>query len=108
MIVVDYLDNRFKKYFHNLAVIALYLNAWLCKRLRHLHAANCSANAIAITGYDLDVVLAVKRMERGQSFGNFQIGLPSFRREEQRQRKPAPILSRKFTDSLEVYALGVP
>src|SRR5205085_7040863 len=63
--------------FNQLAVWALDLDARECERLRLLEAADNAAHARARLGHDLDVVLAVERLERRESFGHFHLRSPS-------------------------------
>ena len=70
-VVVNDFANRFKFDFNYFAIGALDFNARLRQRLRHLHAEDTPAHAVAVFGDDLDVILVVKRLERSKSFGDF-------------------------------------
>src|SRR5947209_18525786 len=63
--------------FDEFAVGALDLDAGACERLRLLEAADDAAHARARLGDDLDVVLAVERLERSQCLGHFHSCSPS-------------------------------
>lgn len=65
---------------HNHAVGSFHFNAWFGERLRRLHASHDAANAIAILRNYFNVVLAIERLERGESFRNFHFSLGSFNR----------------------------
>lgn len=56
---------------HDLAVGAFDLDAGSGERLGGLHAFHCSAHSPAIDCNNLDVVLAVKRLQRRECLGYF-------------------------------------
>ncbi len=56
---------------HNHAIRAFHFNAWLGERLRRLHASHDAADAAAVMRNNFDIVLAIERLERGESFRNF-------------------------------------
>ena len=57
--------------FDDLAVGAFDLDARRGERLRHLHAANDAADALAVRSDDFDVVFAVEWFQSCEGFGNF-------------------------------------
>lgn len=69
--MIHYLFDRRERYFDDLAVAALYLDAGCCERLRHLHAADYAAYAIAVRRDNLNVVLAVERAQGCEGFCYF-------------------------------------
>src|SRR5215203_870431 len=71
--MVDDLGDVREVDFDNFAVGAFDLDAGACERLRLLEAAHDAANARARLGDDLDVVLAVERLERREGLSYFQL-----------------------------------
>src|SRR5918993_2805516 len=61
--------------FDEFAVRALDFDGGARQRLRLLEAADDAADARARLGHDLDVVLAVERLERRQSLSYFHVSL---------------------------------
>src|SRR2546429_7972044 len=57
--------------FDDLAVGAFDLDARRGERLRHLHAANDAADALAVRSDDFDVVFAVEWFQSCEGFGDF-------------------------------------
>ena len=67
------LDLRYrrKRYLHNLTVCNLNLDAGSGEGLGGLHASNCATHAPAVGRNDLDVVLAVKRLQCRECLSDF-------------------------------------
>lgn len=66
------LSNCREGYLYDLAVRDLDLDAGCGERLGGLHTANCSTHTPAVGGNDLDVVLAVERLQSCERFSYFQ------------------------------------
>lgn len=60
-----------KRYLDDLAAGALDLHTRRCQRLSRLHATHGAAHALAVKGYDLNVIFSVQRLQRRQRFGYF-------------------------------------
>lgn len=73
LIVVDYFDDVGEGNFDDVAVGALHFNARFGERLSHLHAADNAAHACAVGGDDLYIIFGVKRLQCGESFGDFHL-----------------------------------
>jgi hypothetical protein len=56
---------------YDLAIGGLDLHTGSGESLGGLHAANCPAHSPAVGRYNLDVVLAVKRLQRRECLGYF-------------------------------------
>jgi hypothetical protein len=70
-IVVDDLNDRGKRNLDDLAVAAFHFHARRSQRLGHFHTAHHAAHADAVARDNLDIVLAVKRLQCRQCSGDF-------------------------------------
>jgi hypothetical protein len=77
-VVVNDLYDFGKGYLDDFAVGAFHLDAGPGESLRHLHAADDAAHAMAVLRDDLDVILPVKRFKGCEGFGDFHCLLPRF------------------------------
>jgi hypothetical protein len=66
----DFRDGR-ERDLYDLTVRTKHLNARCCEGLRCLHAAHGTSYPTTVSGDDLDVLFAVKRLQCCQSFSNF-------------------------------------
>ena len=78
--VFDFRDG-WKGDLHKVAVRAFDLYAWRRQGLGRFHAAHRSSYSPAIERNDLDIVLAVERLECRQCFRNFHVHPPLLRME---------------------------
>jgi len=71
------LGDRGKWYLHYLTISAFHLDARGGECLGGFHAANDAPNALAIDRYNLNIVFAVQRLQRGEGFGYFHVVISS-------------------------------
>jgi hypothetical protein len=73
-IVILDLRDRGKRYFNYFTIRAFHLHAGGREGLSGLHAPNNAPDALSINRYNLDIVLAVERLQGSKCFGNFHAG----------------------------------
>jgi len=77
VIVVSYLSDLWKGYFDNVAVRTFHFDTWSRERLGSFQTVNGSADSSSICCENLDVWLAVQRLECRQRLRHFQCFISS-------------------------------